>query len=146
MPAHFMVAYSSSSIAMAIIAGHFVFSSAASSMSAFVPALAAQRRPLNLGQPTSMLPSHGRLPLELRRQRPNSQICSLHTTPTNTTLSSEGRKLETIFLKDPRDSSKWPDPVAVLLSHCVPVLLLGMSLYGQMQVCIMCNIVFLLWL
>ena len=68
MPAHFMVAYSSSSIAMAIIAGHFVFSSAASSTSAFVPALAAQRQPLNLGQPTSMLPSHGRLPLELRLQ------------------------------------------------------------------------------
>jgi hypothetical protein len=138
-----MVAYSSSSIALTIIAGHFVFSSAASSTSAFVPAIAAHRPPVKFGLmgdlPTSMLPRHGLLPLELRRQRAKSQIRSFHTTIiANANLPSEDRQLDSVSLQDHCDSpklTKWQDPLAVLLSHCVPVLLLGMSLYSRMQVC-----------
>jgi hypothetical protein len=140
-----MVGYSSSSIALTIIAGHFVFSSAKSSTSAFVPFVAARRSPLNFGKigalAIGMLPRHGRLPLELRRRRPSSQIRAFQTTATNTKLCSQGckscYKSDSFLLEDHSSSDSWSkwQPVAVLLSHGVPVLLLGIFLYGQMQVC-----------
>jgi hypothetical protein len=132
-----MVVLSSSSLALTVLIGNIVFSSAAST-SAFLSVVATHRPPANFGQPgelsTGMLPRHGQpngQPLGLRRQRPNLQIRSFDTTAATTTLSrEEPQKLDNFSL-----DSEWQDPVAVLLYTCVSFQLLFISLCGQMQVC-----------
>ena len=128
----------SSSIALAVLVGNFVFSSAALSSPAFVPIVATHRPTSNsnFGQrgelSTDMLPRHGQ-PLGLRRQRPNLQIRSFDTAAATTTLSREEPKQTDFFLSED-DNSDWLDPVAVLLYTCVSFQLLFLSLCGQMQV------------
>jgi hypothetical protein len=129
-------AHSSSSIALTIFAGHFVFSSAVSSTSSlvsFVPVTYTHSPRLNIGQIGKLstgMPRNRRLPLELRRQSVNSQICSFSTAAT-TARSREDPK------SDFDNHSNWQDPVAALLVSSIFILLIVTSLCDQMQVCVL---------
>jgi hypothetical protein len=133
----FMVACHSLSGIITIVLWNFFCSSAAPlSTPAFVP-IAVHRSPLNIvqmgKQSTGMLPGEWRLPLELRRPRPSFQF-RYYIATANTTHAREDP--DSVCCPSRNDHANRLDPVAtVLLFNGAAFILLGVSLYGLMQVC-----------
>ena len=127
--------HSLSGIVTTNVLWNFFCSSAAPSTPAFVP-IAVHRSPLNIvqmsKQSTGMLPGQWRLPLELRRSRPSLQF-RYYIATANTTHAREDP--ESVFRPSRNDHANRLDPVAVLLFNGAAFILLSMSLYGIMQVC-----------